>query len=213
MARPHPFDDNWKKERTLKDGTRVTLRPIRREDRDALRKGFQELSPEGRYMRFLSAVTEPSEETLTYLTDVDQETHVAIVAATDSLNLKEEHGVGVARYIQLKDHPEVAEAAVTVIDNMQNKGLGGILGNELAKIARANGILYFRAEVLASNEPMRQMLERVGLKTTVRAEPNGDVIVFDVALDPPSWAIAGQILRTAATSMSKALRRFTTEPG
>lgn len=162
-------------------------------------------------MRFLSAVTEPSEETLTYLTDIDQTTHVAIVATIDSLDLKDEHGVGVARYVQLKDSPEVAEAAVTVIDTMQNKGLGGILGDELAKVARMNGILYFRAEVLASNEPMRQILERVGLKTTVRAAPSGEVIVFDVALDPPSWAIAKQIFRAAATSMSKALRRFTSD--
>ncbi len=211
MARPHPFDATWKKERTLKDGARVTLRPIRKEDRDALRKGFQELSPEGRYRRFLSAVTEPSEETLTYLTDVDQKDHVAIVATIDSLDLKDEHGVGVARYIRLRDDPTVAEAAVTVVDSMQNKGLGGILGDELAKIARSNGIHYFRAEVLTTNEPMCQMLERIGARTTVRSAPLGDVIVFDVSLEPSSLTIATQILRAAATSMTEALRRLVSE--
>ena len=211
MAPHHPFNDTWKKERTLRDGTRVLLRPIRKDDREALRRAFQELSPEGRYRRFLSAVTEPSEETLTYLTDVDQKDHVAIVAIADSLDLKDERGVGVARYIRLRDEPGVAEAAVTVVDAMQNKGLGSILGDELAKVARANGISYFRAEVLASNEPMRQMLDRIGARTKVRAAPQGDVVVFDVSLEPSSLTVAAQILRAAATSMTDALRRLINE--
>jgi hypothetical protein len=41
---------------TLRDGSRVRIRRGRRSDRELLLRGFQRLSPESRYRRFLAAM-------------------------------------------------------------------------------------------------------------------------------------------------------------
>ena len=149
-------------EHLLDDGTRIALRGITPEDAAELRRGFARLSPRSRQRRFFSVVGDLSTETLRYLTEVDGEDHVGIVATKDSLDLKTEIGVGVARFIRLKEDPEVAEAAVTIADGMQHKGAGRLLLRELARVARTKGVRKFRGEILVSNLPMRRLLESVG---------------------------------------------------
>ncbi|HEX7667703.1 MAG TPA: hypothetical protein VF407_24415, partial [Polyangiaceae bacterium] len=90
------------KEVTLDDGTKVTLRPIRPEDGPGLREAFAHLSSTSRQRRFFSGVTELTDDMVHYLTHVDGYDHFAIVATMESLDLKEERGVGVARFIRLK---------------------------------------------------------------------------------------------------------------
>src|SRR5262249_51983006 len=109
-------------EHILADGLHVTLRHIRPSDAPELRAGFHRLSPESRYRGFFSGVTELSDEMLRYLTEVDGVDHVAIVAVGVSPDLKHEAGYGVARFVRRKDEAHVAEAAITVLDEMQHKG-------------------------------------------------------------------------------------------
>ncbi len=160
----------WCVVRALRDGTQVTLRPLGPEDREGLRDAFRELSPETRYMRFFSVVTEPSEAVLRYLTEVDQRDHVAIAAIATTPDLKSERGVGVARFVRVKGEPHVAEAAVTVIGEYQRRGLGAVLLIELTRAAIARGIRVFRGEVLSSNTAMLAILHAVGAKL----EPSDD---------------------------------------
>lgn len=95
---------------TLRDGARVSVRPIRPEGRDALRDAFERLSDRSRYQRFLSPVSRLTSSMLTYLTEVDHRDHGALIA------LPAERGdIGaVARYVNT-GHAR-AEAAVTVAD-------------------------------------------------------------------------------------------------
>ena len=117
----------------LRDGTRVLIRPIEPEDKGLLLSGFEQLSEQSRYRRFLAPVPKLTESQLTYLTEVDHDTHEALVAVDAGQPLR---GLGVARYVRLQDHPEIAEAAVTVIDAYQGRGLGTLL---LALLARRRG--------------------------------------------------------------------------
>jgi hypothetical protein len=64
----------------LRDGSRVCLRQGHSSDRQLLLCGFERLSPESRYRRFLAAMTELSEEKVRYLTEVDHHDHEAIIA-------------------------------------------------------------------------------------------------------------------------------------
>ena len=64
----------------LDDGGTVAVRPIRPEDRDAIRAAFERLGPESRYRRFLSSVERLSDSDLRYLTDVDHSNHEALIA-------------------------------------------------------------------------------------------------------------------------------------
>jgi RimJ/RimL family protein N-acetyltransferase len=203
-----PFDGDraWSVERTLRDGSVVTIRGLWPEDRDEVRRGFGALSPESRYLRFLQhAAGELSEELLTYLTSVDQKNHVALCATTASPDLKSERGIGVARFIRLPEAPDTAEAAVTVVDDMQRKGVATVLLRELMRCAEHGGIKTIRAEVLADNETMRTMLERAGA-TRVEMRSGGGTIAYDLRIAPPS-ANVFDILRAAAETMAIRMRR------
>src|SRR5947207_5929492 len=107
---------------TLRDGSPVVVRPILPEDRDRLVEGFARLSDESRYRRFGTPVRRLTDEQLRYLTEIDYETHMAWIALDPAT--PGEPGLGVARYVRLPGEPEVAEAAVTVVDSHQGLGLG-----------------------------------------------------------------------------------------
>jgi GNAT superfamily N-acetyltransferase len=170
-------------EHVLPDGTVVTIRPIQRGDRDEIRHQFLRLSPESRYRRFFHPVTELTEEMLAYLTEVDGEDHFAVVAIVDSLDLKTDQGIGVARFLRLPDRSDTAEAAVTVVDDFQRRGLGKLLLATLADAAKERGIRKFRGEVLTSNDPMRRLLREAGATATEEA---AGTTTFDVSLDGPA---------------------------
>lgn len=194
--------ESFREEHVLADGTRVTLRFIRPEDADELRRAFSKLSVRSRYQRFFAVIPALSEEMIRYLTQVDGDHHVAIVATTDSHDLKSEIGLGVARYVRLEGEPEVAEAAVTVVDDAQNKGLGHLLVRALARVARERGVHSFRGTVLAENLRMRHMLAEVGAKLH---PDDGSTLIFDVPLEWPPEKEAEhplrRLLRAAAESL------------
>jgi GNAT superfamily N-acetyltransferase len=195
----------FREEHCLRDGTRVTLRFIQPDDADGLRRAFARLSPRSRYQRFLGGVPELTDPMVEYLTHVDGENHVAIVAGTDSHDLKTEVGLGVARFVRLADDPTVAEAAITVVDDVQGKGIGRLLLTTLARIALARGVRVFRGEVLAENTRMRHLLEEVGATTH---PADGQTLLFDVPIHEPLEALDKEpphplrrLLRAAAESL------------
>jgi GNAT superfamily N-acetyltransferase len=198
----------YREEHALADGTRVTLRHIRPEDAEELKRGFQRLSPGSRYRRFLVGMSSLSEAQLRYLTEVDGEDHVALVATRDDGG--HEVGLGVARFIRVKDDPRVAEAAITVADDVQRRGIGKLLAMALARAAHERGIEHFRGEILADNAAVRQLLEDVGARI-VRSD--GGNLVFDVSVaTPPSQpqdVVARRLLEAASTFVFGALRRMT----
>lgn len=200
-------DPEWRKTETLEDGTVVTLRPIFPSDKDELKRAFLESSGRTRYFRFMGYASEPTDAMLSYLCDVDQKNHVAIVATIASNDLKTEEGVGVARFVRLRDEPEVAEAAVTVRDDMQGRGIGKVLMRALQASAIAHGIRTIRAEVLADNDAMRALLREAGARV-VAEDPDSGTIAYDVDLpaDPDKTLL--EILRTAAQTMGLRLRRL-----
>jgi GNAT superfamily N-acetyltransferase len=197
---------------TLDDGTRVVLRHIRPADAVELRNAFDRLSPESRYRRFFGGVGRLSDAALHYLTEVDGRQHVAIVATGESPDLKSEPGLGVARFVRLPDDPTVAEAAVTVVDDSQRKGLGRLLAMTLAQAARERGVHKFRAEILADNAPMISLMNEVGAHPIASA---AGVVTYDIPLSSVKGAKGGPIDRlfhAAAGSMAVLLRRLALPP-
>jgi GNAT superfamily N-acetyltransferase len=200
-------------EHVLDDGTPVTLRHVRPDDASELKRGFDKLSTPSRYRRFLGGVTSLSDETLRYLTRVDGHDHVAIVAVTLAPGSAAETGLGIARFIRTAEDPTVAEAAVTVIDEMQRKGLGRILSICLARAALDRGIRRFRGEVLANNEPVRQLLEEVG---AVIRRADDKSLVFDVDFGPPEGhrfeMVVRRMLRAASSHLVGRVRGLAPSP-
>jgi RimJ/RimL family protein N-acetyltransferase len=162
---------------TLRDGTPAHLRTIEPEDRDAIAAGFDELSDESRYRRFLSAVPRLSSSTLRYLTDVDHHHHEAVIAFSH-----EGEPMGVARYVREDPESDSAEVAVTVVDRWQGRGLGTALLARLTDRAREEGVQRFTATALATNNEMIDLLRNLGVTDSRPA--SGGVVEMRVALPP-----------------------------
>jgi GNAT superfamily N-acetyltransferase len=168
------------------------VRPIRPEDKQAVRCAFERLSDESRYMRFHTAVEELTEAQLAYLTEVDHHDHEALIAFEPASG----DGVGVGRFVRVDDG-DSAEAAVTVIDEWQGRGLGTALCNLLAERAREEGIHRFTALILATNREMLDVLASLGPATVI----SRDAGTMEVAVDIPEAGIGEHmagVLRVAA---------------
>lgn len=191
-------------EHALVDGTRVRIRPVTADDAQGFRDAWERLSPASRQRRFGTS-TRLTDEMVRYFTNVDGKDHIALAAIIDSPDLKTESGVGVARCIRLAEDPQVAEAAVTVIDAMQGLGLGRLLVQALATAASEAGIKRFRGEGLAENVPLRSLLSDLGIEP--RFEDEG-TIVFDVDIsqvaNEPSSPVR-RWMRAAVSSIDEAV--------
>lgn len=171
----------------LGDGTTVLLRPFRPRDGGLLVAGFDRLSPLSRYRRFLAPVPRLTESMLAFLTSVDGVDHRAWGAVVDERPGAATTGTGgrtpagVVRWVRTKDDPAVADVAVTVIDDFQGQGLGGLLLDVAVLDAAAHGVERFEGVVLGENVPSRRMLAGAG--ATLRPE-GGGVLAFRLPLPP-----------------------------
>lgn len=171
------FTREYEERTTLRDGTPVLLRLLRPDDRALLTHGFERLSAESRYTRFFAPKLTLSEDELDYLCNIDHEAHFAIGAARE-LEDGRLHGLGVARFIAMRDEPGVAEAAITVTDEAQGRGLGRLLFLRLAAAARERGIEKLRCEVLGSNAGMKHLLDTIAPDREIAVTQG--VMTFDV---------------------------------
>jgi RimJ/RimL family protein N-acetyltransferase len=191
-------------ETRLSDGTPVLIRPVGPGDRDLIREGFQNLSEQSRVRRFLVPTSVLTEQDLDHLTQLDYWNHFAWGAVRAD---RPTEGMGVARYIRLRTEPVVAEAAVTVLDGYQRRGLGTFLLGLLTAAAFTAGISTFRAYVLEENVPMRKLLEGLG----ARAEfDSPGLLCMDIPLEPelmPETPIA-RVIRAAASWVFPEAERF-----
>ena len=178
---------------TLRDGARVTLRPIAPGDKPLLLASFERLSEQSRYRRFFTTVNALSPAQLDYLVDVDHRDHEAIIAVDPSSG----EVLGVARFIRSEEDPECAEVAVTVADDWQGRGLGRALLDRLTYRARQEGVHRFTALVQADNPASLGLLTGAG---ETRRRWDTGVVELLVELPPQRGmgARLGQALRAAA---------------
>jgi len=161
----------------LRDGTPVILRPVLPEDRDRLQSGLLQMSSESRYRRFFSPVRGLTEEQLRYFTEVDQENHVAWIGLdASSAGLP---GIGIARFIRMKERPTTAEVAFAVIDAFQGRGLGTALLAVLYLMARARGVQTLQAVVLTENTKIVSWLGHLGARGKLQTQ---GVVEVDLAV-------------------------------
>jgi GNAT superfamily N-acetyltransferase len=177
----------------LPDGAEVLVRAVRAEDKPLFARGWERFGDESRYRRFMGVKPRLSTSELSFFTEIDHIDHEAIGA----LDPETGEGLGVARYVRDLERPHAADAAVSVVDAWQGRGLGGLLLRRLCHRAAQNGIRVFTAELLTSNHTMLHLFEKLG---TVRVTGrNGAELFIDVELqvsDAPTLELA---LRTAAT--------------
>ncbi|MFY0563301.1 GNAT family N-acetyltransferase [Archangium lansingense] len=199
MDSPRRFDAQWRERLTLADGSQVELRLVRPEDAELLRQGFERLSPRSRLGRFHSPKSRLTESEVHYFTAVDGEQHLALGAVRQGPEGQEE-GLGVARFIRLTQGSEEAEAAITVVDTAQGKGLGRILMERLVDAARERGVERFEFLVLPGNAAMVRLLDELNPDgTQVRKEEDALCFTLPLATTPRrKWNLVFILLGLAA---------------
>ena len=160
---------------TLRDGRVALVAPLHPDDRRRYLSGVSKMSPESLYRRFMTPIARLSESQLRYLLEVDHRDHEALLAVDEESG----EAVGVARFIRL-DRPEVAEAAIIVVDPWQGSGLGKGMLRMLAQAAREVGVGRFEANVLYDNAPMLALLDSLGPRESVKRD--GPSLVIEVPL-------------------------------
>src|ERR687891_2754308 len=161
----------------LRDGTTLRLRPPRRRDADALLEFFGSLSERSLYLRF-HGFPQFGPRLVEPLLEPDWEERGVLLGA-----LAGEDGerlVGVASYMRLRD-PALAEAAFTVADAYQGRGVGTRLLEQLAARAAEVGIERFVAEVLPENRSMLGVFEGVGFQLSRKLEGGEVEVQFPIA--------------------------------
>ena len=197
------YDQPYRENVTLADGRVATLRLLSPADKDLLQQGFEGLYDDSRYRRFFNGKEHLSEKELRYLTEVDGEDHFA-VGAVETGPDGGERGLGVARFVRFRGEDTVAEPAITVIDEAQSLGLGGVLLQRLVEAACERGVTRFRAELLSGNAPICHLLEK--WYPDVRCElSENDTATAEIDLTPAetiddlSAGLAYRVLRRAAS--------------
>ena len=175
-------------EARLADGSPALIWPLAPEDREALREGYEHLSVDARYHRFLASVPHLSNTLLDHLVDeVDGVDHVALALVA----IDEDHlgvPVGVARMIRYEHDPTAADVAVTVLDEWQGRGVATALLDELMR-QRPVGVERLITTVTSDNEASLAMLRRLGQTTTTPAGINRLDVTVDLNMphlpEPP----------------------------
>ncbi|HRE88400.1 MAG TPA: GNAT family N-acetyltransferase [Myxococcota bacterium] len=205
------FDLSWSETASLKDGTAVIFRLIRPEDKGLLVDGLHRMSPESRFRRFFSHRDHLSPTELAYLTELDHDRHFALGAGTVATPEAPSRGLGVARFVRLEE-PTLAEAAVAVVDEAQGQGLGRMLFERMVKAASERGVKIFRFEVLAENDSMLGLIDKLFPGSSRHVEDG--ILTLDCPLPDLSTHVEGEsiggslyaVLRHAAEGTLRVLR-------
>lgn len=186
---------------TLRDGTEIEVRPVTPADAETLRAGFDELSAQSRWRRFMRPVTRLTDKEVAYLTDIDYVDHFAWGAQTLD---RPPVGIGVARFVRDKSDPTAAEIAIVVADAWQRRGVATVLLELLVLSAADRGIERFWGYVAASNDGARKLL--TGLGSTGRFDQG--MWVAELRLPDATSSIRGTPLYEALTAAASGRVRF-----
>jgi GNAT superfamily N-acetyltransferase len=162
----------------LEDGTALVVRRIRPDDKPRLADALGRLSATSVRGRFLAPKASFSARELRYLTEVDFRDHFAVVATPS-----QRPGVilGVARWVRDDSDPSSAEAAITVADCLQGKGVGSKLGRVIGEAARDRGVRRFTATMLSDNVASRRLFASISAHLEVHHEGATDELVAELA--------------------------------
>ncbi|CAN5435723.1 bifunctional acetate--CoA ligase family protein/GNAT family N-acetyltransferase [soil metagenome] len=160
-----PYPSQYVATCTLRDGTALTLRPIRPEDEPRMIAFHQSLSDESVHYRYFNAYkleSRVAHERLTRICFNDYDREIALVAVHSRPDGMAEI-IGVGRLSKLHGVAE-AEFALIVSDAHQHKGLGTELLRQLVKIARREKLIRLVGHILPDNKSMQHICSHAGFK-------------------------------------------------
>jgi acetyltransferase len=151
---------------TMKDGTVVTLRPIRADDEPLMKQFHETLSDRTVYMRYfcsLSLRSRVAHERLVRICHADGDRVVALVVDRKDEMTGQHQILAVGRMMRL-DSGNKAEIAILVSDQCQRQNLGFELLRQVIQIARDQNLKWVYGELLRDNLAMQVILKKFAFR-------------------------------------------------
>jgi acetyltransferase len=168
-----PYPTQYVSREELRDGTPVTIRPIRPEDEPLMVKFHETLSEQSVYMRYFHMMKldqRTAHERLTRICFIDYDREMALVAEHADPETGEREIMGVSRLSRHGAAPDEAEVSVLVSDRFQRRGIGTLLLNRILEVGRAEDLRRITAEILFDNHAMQHISRELGFHLRRDAE-------------------------------------------
>jgi acetyltransferase len=159
-----PYPSQYVAPWTMKDGSALTVRPIRPEDEPAMVKFHETLSERSVYLRYFHLMNleqRTTHERLTRICFIDYDREMALVAERRNPETGETEILGVGRMTKILGVNE-AEVAVLVSDKWQGRGLGKELLRRLLAIGADEKLSKLTADILPDNRDVMRICEKLG---------------------------------------------------
>lgn len=161
--RPYPVQ--YVVHKTLKNGTPLTIRPIRPEDERAMIAFHKELSDSTvrqRYFDFITLDERITHERLVKICFNDFDRAISLIALTPSST----NTPAIAGVVRLSRLPQqsTADLKMTISDPYQHKGIGTCLLNHMINVAKQENISQITATILSENDGMIQLCKKAGFE-------------------------------------------------
>jgi len=167
-----PTGSPFARDVTLADGTVLSIRPVLPEDRAALRELHDHgLSDTSAYYRFFGIRPHFSDAFLDNMTLFDPSDRITLVG------IRSDRIVAAGSYNRVR--VDAVEVAFAVADEFQGAGIGTLLLEDLAVMAKAAGFTQLVAHALANNRAMLSVFGHVGLRTRHHLDSG----VVDIEMD------------------------------
>jgi acetyltransferase len=169
--RPYPtqYVGEWK----LKDGTRVTIRPIRPEDEPLMVQFHATLSERSVYLRYfgsLSLSTRVEHGRLLRICSGNYDGGFALVADRTDPETGQHELLGIGRFSAI--NRAEAEVAVLVSDRWQGRGLGVELLTRVVRVTREEKFQKLSAEILRDNLVTQMIFKKAGFRLRAMDDPS-----------------------------------------
>jgi len=160
-----PYPTKYIKRVTLKDGTKVILRPIKPEDEMLWLDMFKSFSKETVRYRFFRIIKDTPHEMRTRYCNIDYDREIGIVAEIKENGRK--RFLGVIRIIVDPSKKDEVEFAIVVSDKWQRLGLGFELFDFMIDIAKDKNLKKIYGTVLRDNYPMTRLCKDKNFKISL----------------------------------------------
>jgi len=151
----------------LKNGSKVTLRPIRPEDAPAHLEFVRGLDKEDLRLRFFGTVQDFEFSDMPKFTQIDYDREMAFIATTEVRGTPKT--LGVVRASTRPDNSE-AEFAIIVATDMKGQGLGSLLMDKMIRYVKGRATAWLTAETLPENKGMIGLAKKFGFEVQVLYE-------------------------------------------
>ncbi|MDD2695971.1 MAG: GNAT family N-acetyltransferase, partial [Anaerolineales bacterium] len=159
-----PYPSKYVKTCKTKNGTPITLCPVRPEDESLLVKFHENLSDRTVYMRYLHPMllsTRAAHERLSRICHCDYDREITLIAEIEDPETGEVRVIGAGRLSKIHSLDE-GRCSVLISDLYHGQGVGTALMKEIIQISKDEKLRRIEVLITPDNQVMRTIFARLG---------------------------------------------------